>query len=528
MSNKRKLLRELRKTLDVKQDVPNYISGVLGAVINGEELVAVPGRNGFVYVRMRNSESEFIQAFNESVNNVYGLPVLLEYDKHYYVVVGKDTNRYSQWGSGYGGAQLAAHGDQHSFGEGTNTGIDVVWVYKRQFMPLLVKPSNPFSMSVAVQDDWYQWNNELKHYTGTSIDLTGARPGDGYSRFVTLYVDATTNTVKGVTGSNFDSTNYGASVESYIPTVSQTIGIPVGSVRVDGTGADLRWSNLYDIRSLWTGPSATLVISDDSVIRVTGTAIDFGAGLDVSSTGSVAYVKLNYSGSFIGLTDTPDSYSGQANKYVAVNGAGTALVFVTGTSGGGGSSNAWFPSFIPPNDADFAWINQGSGTVSVFDNKIYLRAPTSASDSVVIRKKSAPATPYTITVGVIPNHHSADYNRTGIGWRESSSGKLILFGLRFYSSGGGRTICLEKFTNPTTFSADYTSVGSAQSGLFYLRLSDDGTTRRASWSADGVNFVQVHQVGRTDFMTADEVMFQCNPVNGSWECGITIVSWEET
>lgn len=37
------------------------------------------------------------------------------------------------------------------------------------------------------------------------------------------------------------------------------------------------------------------------------------------------------SSTFIGLTDVPSTYSGQANKYVAVNGAETALEFVTGS-----------------------------------------------------------------------------------------------------------------------------------------------------------------------------------------------------
>jgi hypothetical protein len=56
--------------------------------------------------------------------------------------------------------------------------------------------------------------------------------------------------------------------------------------------------------------------------------------IDWVATGSVS----GGSTSFTGLTDTPGSYSGNANKVVIVNSAGTALEFIATSSFGGGGS----------------------------------------------------------------------------------------------------------------------------------------------------------------------------------------------
>lgn len=47
--------------------------------------------------------------------------------------------------------------------------------------------------------------------------------------------------------------------------------------------------------------------------------------------------RVQVTGSFLNLTDTPDSYAGFGNYYVQVNSGATGLTFNTGTAGGGGS-----------------------------------------------------------------------------------------------------------------------------------------------------------------------------------------------
>ncbi|WP_448191261.1 hypothetical protein [Azospirillum sp. sgz301742] len=58
---------------------------------------------------------------------------------------------------------------------------------------------------------------------------------------------------------------------------------------------------------------------------------------------------------FTGLTDTPASYSGAANKLVAVNGAGTALTFITAPAG----------NFIGLTDTPASYSGQGGKSVRV-------------------------------------------------------------------------------------------------------------------------------------------------------------------
>jgi len=41
----------------------------------------------------------------------------------------------------------------------------------------------------------------------------------------------------------------------------------------------------------------------------------------------------------------------------------------------------------------------------------------------------------------------------------------------------------------------------------WFRITDDGTNRICHVSGDGQHFITIHSVGRTDFLTADEVFF---------------------
>ena len=61
----------------------------------------------------------------------------------------------------------------------------------------------------------------------------------------------------------------------------------------------------------------------------------------------------------------------------------------------------------------------------------------------------------------------------------------------------------------------------------WLRITDDGTDRKVYFSSDGLHYTQLHTVGRTDFLTADEICFFANSQNATYPIGITVVSWEE-
>jgi hypothetical protein len=120
----------------------------------------------------------------------------------------------------------------------------------------------------------------------------------------------------------------------------------------------------------------------------------------------------------------------------------------------------------------------------------------------------------------------------GLCWRKSGTGELVIFYV--YASGDNRSeqYCgVGKLSSPTVFTSNYLSVYFASlmgyGPCLWLRIADDGTNRVCSYSADGQNFVTVHSVGRTDFLTADEVGFFADANNASYPAGLTLLSWKE-
>lgn len=196
-------------------------------------------------------------------------------------------------------------------------------------------------------------------------------------------------------------------------------------------------------------------------------------------------------------------------------------------------ATAWVPwgpiyPLTAPVDADFAWINQGSASVTATTSSIYLRAPVSSGDSVRLRKKTAPSTPYTITAGflapLVGLLGSGQY--AGLSFRQSSDGKLANFYVGNDSSGF-HIMESAKFSSPTAFSASYARRGYAYGSVVWLRITDDGVSRICSFSGDSQNWQVLHSVGRTDYMTANEVGFFINEITNTTEAAMTLISWKQ-
>lgn len=187
-----------------------------------------------------------------------------------------------------------------------------------------------------------------------------------------------------------------------------------------------------------------------------------------------------------------------------------------------------FP-FTAPIDGDFAWINQGGASVSTTKGGIYLAGPaTAGATNLRIRKKAAPATPYTITMGFIPQVYPGDFTGCGLLFRNAGAATIACVRVVHVAANAGFNIHTSKFTNSTTFSADYNGPLRWPIGnILFLQISDDGVNRISRVSNDGQNWVQVHSVGRTDFLTADEVGFFVD-TNGSFEANMTVLHWKQT
>lgn len=286
MANKKlkKVYQEFNKTLAKKEEV---IFGDLGIYLGGKQVVSVPNRPAYVYVRLRSSRSEVVQAFNDKVSQRWDLPVELAYKGGKYIVLGKNEGLFSDWVNDE--PYMAKHADSHILNrEGGKIGGDVVWTYPYQFIPNLVHPFNvPGATNVFIHshplwngDSWIMAGN-----TGTS-SFTPYRPSTGASLvLVTLDKDtgnphlfSTTGTFipESVTGSN--------SLISYYPEPTNNY-IPLSVIRLVSGTTTIGWDNIYDVRQF----NAQLPFIQVNTLPEIDN-LQF-SGLSISSTGTVAYLQ---------------------------------------------------------------------------------------------------------------------------------------------------------------------------------------------------------------------------------------------
>ncbi len=186
---------------------------------------------------------------------------------------------------------------------------------------------------------------------------------------------------------------------------------------------------------------------------------------------------------------------------------------------------------IPPINGDFAWVNQGGATLDTAQGSVFLLSGLDASTSWRMRTKAAPATPYTITIGFIPHlWRFAGPSRVALIWRESGGGTFTTMELTFNSAPATPDISFNKWAGPTSFSGSYGSTGSYVpfAPLHWYRFGDTGTNRTASVSIDGRHWEQIFTIGRTDFLTPDEIGFGVDANSATYHAGINLISWEET
>lgn len=73
-----------------KADNEEMIPGLLGVTMNGANQVECSGRNGYVWVRLHGSQTNFVQAYNGVVPPYFGLPVYVArnpFDRSKYYIV---------------------------------------------------------------------------------------------------------------------------------------------------------------------------------------------------------------------------------------------------------------------------------------------------------------------------------------------------------------------------------------------------------------------------------------------------------
>ena len=181
-------------------------------------------------------------------------------------------------------------------------------------------------------------------------------------------------------------------------------------------------------------------------------------------------------------------------------------------------------------NAPSTWLNQGSAAVDTTFGGVYLNGPTDATLQVRGRLKTAPSTPYTITMiwngtMTVPGTNAVV---AGLFFRQSSDGKLHTFFVGNSSAGFG--LKSSKYTDSTTFSAHYLQINAnIGTGPIFLRIADNATSRICSWSIDGQHWHVFDTQTRTDFLTADQVGFgyQVLSTSNMSTFGMLVHSWKE-
>jgi len=326
MNNRfQKTFSDYNKSL-AKED--SEISGELGVYLGGTKYVEVPNRSGFVYVRLRNSLSEVIQAYNDQVSATYGLPIIVVRDGTRYRVKGRDSTRYSDWGSQ--SSFVPIHGNQHSFNPDGGGGGDTVWTYGKQMMPMNAIPSGTNGSGNVVINP-YQY--EKLDGTIINIGLTG-------SPNLLLYKPTNNQAIMGIVYVNSDNGNPGLIINSgtpfaasitgteevvpYYPTVSDPTYHLVAGIRLVSGTTSIGWDNIYDLRQWFTYqitgsvggvPAGDYITGSWDLLNGTFAASGTGGSI---VTGSIATIEL--------VTDSTGTYSTISATYVDI---GTVEVSIT-------------------------------------------------------------------------------------------------------------------------------------------------------------------------------------------------------
>jgi hypothetical protein len=183
-------------------------------------------------------------------------------------------------------------------------------------------------------------------------------------------------------------------------------------------------------------------------------------------------------------------------------------------------------SLAAPAAADFTWVNQGTAVASDQPHGLYVRIPGSAALNARMLTKLVPPTPYTITVRFMAQGFPSGDWAGGVGWRESSSGKIVAMSVGHNGTIG--SLRIQRFADNATFSSlalERTSRGFI-AGPTFFRFVNDGTTRRFLYSYDGVSFTELANEGQSNFLTPDEIgVFATN--SNSKSVHMTVSNWVE-
>lgn len=187
----------------------------------------------------------------------------------------------------------------------------------------------------------------------------------------------------------------------------------------------------------------------------------------------------------------------------------------------------------PPVISALTWGNQGTASAAYnAGGAVYFSdGPGSGSNNLRHLYKSAPSTPWTLTIAVVPGiglySGASSWNQCGILLRQSSTSKLMFLFVGPGSSGTPQAQWA-KYTSYSAFSADYWSYSVSNFGYaVWMQVTNNGTNFIWQFAIDGQNFKTIDTRAVTDFFSGnpDQVGIGINPLSANYVTDAAFLHW---
>lgn len=181
------------------------------------------------------------------------------------------------------------------------------------------------------------------------------------------------------------------------------------------------------------------------------------------------------------------------------------------------SQSKWVPGkvtakYVAPPETGWTWVNQGTATVTSTPTFQKIEGGA-AGPGLQLRARvmTMPSTPFTLTAAIEATVLSKNFQGVGLSLRNSTSGALVQFHYIFASTQTNTQVY--KSNSATSFNSDYLVLAYEPTDVLWMRLQDTGALRKCFVSRNGLDWLEIHSVSRTDFLTPDQIGFSINCEN---------------
>jgi hypothetical protein len=200
-------------------------------------------------------------------------------------------------------------------------------------------------------------------------------------------------------------------------------------------------------------------------------------------------------------------------------------------SGGAGSGLFSYAIVAPPALASFTWLNQGASSAQNNNSgAITMNIVDQVGGGYRVLYKTAPATPYTVTVLLKSIQHTINSQTSSLFFRDSVSGHMISIDL--LSAGSLQVFRVQRQDNviPTAETNAYISPGNiatGSAGFQWFRIRNNGTTLFFDLSIDGTDWRNLWSEAVGSWLTPDEIGWGGISVTGNASAfvDVSLLSW---